>query len=123
MAKKDVKQAEGDDKDAPKEAAAPPDRLKVINDAAAKMRQEAADKGLFVISTDNFLNVIGYRQPRNAAFVEPPGFQPSPISAGRGGHARTPNRSPAGRGTRPQPGRASPQSTGNGTMTGPNCRK
>ncbi len=94
MAKKDVKQAEGDDKDAPKEAAAPPDRLKVINDAAAKMRLEAADKGLFVISTDNFLNVIGYRQPRNAAFVEPPGFQPSPISAGRGGQAPAPQIAP-----------------------------
>jgi hypothetical protein len=83
MVKKEAKPADGDDKDAPKEAAAPPDRLKVINDAAAKMRREAADKGLFVISTDNFLNVIGYRQTRNAGFAEPSGFHPSPVTAGR----------------------------------------
>ena len=107
MAKKEVKQAEGDDKDSPKEAAAPPDRLKIINDAAAKMRQQAADKGLFVISTENFLNVVGYRQPRNASFVEPSGFQPSPITAGRGGQAPAAQIAPAPEAT-PAPNQAVP---------------
>jgi hypothetical protein len=60
-----------------------PDRFKLINDAAAKMRREAADKGLFVISVENFLNVVGYRQPRSAAYGVPTGFRPSAIIAGQ----------------------------------------
>jgi hypothetical protein len=63
-------------------AEALPDRLKAINDAATAMRQEAIDKGLFIISTDNFLNAIGYRQPRGAAY-EQAGFRPTAIFAGQ----------------------------------------
>jgi hypothetical protein len=59
-----------------------PDRLKSISDAAAKMRQEAVDKGLLIISADNFLNCIGYREPR-IVYSEAGGFRPSMISAGQ----------------------------------------
>jgi hypothetical protein len=59
------------------------DRIKMINDAASKMRLEAADKGLLIISAENFLNVIGYRQPRSAVYTEAAGFRPSAIFAGQ----------------------------------------
>ncbi len=75
----DAKAADAAKADAPK-ADVLPDRLKGINDAAARMRQEAIDRGLFIISTENFLNTIGYRQPRGASEVS--GFSPSSISAG-----------------------------------------
>ena len=80
--KKDAKRRGRRQGHAPQGRQAPPDRIKIINEAAAKMRQEASDKGLFVISTDNFLNVIGYRQPRNAGPSEPAAFRPSPITTG-----------------------------------------
>ena len=83
--------ADPDKKDEAKKEEAPPaaegavaDRLRTLNDAAAKMRFEAVDKGLLIISTDNFLNVIGYRQPRSATYMEAAGFRPSVISAGQG---------------------------------------
>ncbi len=79
--KKEVKEDDEEKKDAAPKVDVVPDRIKSINDAAAKMRQEAADKGLLVISVDNFLNVIGYRQPRSAVFGEPGGFHPSAIVA------------------------------------------
>lgn len=52
-----------------------------LNELAAKMRAEAVDKGLFIISADNFLNVIGYRQARSANFAEGHGYRPSVITA------------------------------------------
>jgi hypothetical protein len=79
MKKEAVKEGDENKEEAPK-AEGFPDRLKMINESAAKMRQEAVDKGLFVISTDNFLNVIGYRQPRSI-YGEVAGFQPSAIMA------------------------------------------
>lgn len=45
------------------------DRHKLLNEAAAKMRQQAVARGLFVISAENFLNVVGYRSPRSASDV------------------------------------------------------
>jgi hypothetical protein len=78
----DEKKDEEKKDDAPK-AEVLPDRLKAINDAASKMRQEAADKGLLIISMDNFLNCIGYRQPRSAVYREAAGFRPSMIFAGQ----------------------------------------
>jgi len=82
--RKKVKDADGaEDKAEAPMADALPDRIKTVNDAAAKMRQEAADKGLLIISSDNFLNVIGYRQPRSAVYGEAGGFAPTLISAGQ----------------------------------------
>jgi hypothetical protein len=73
---------EKEKKDDADKAEAVPDRLKSISDAAAKMRQDAVDKGLLIISADNFLNCIGYREPRSA-FAEANGFRPTIISAGQ----------------------------------------
>jgi hypothetical protein len=88
------KEDEGDEKkEEPAKNDGVPDRLKAINDAAAKMRQEAADKGLFIISEENFLNVIGYRQPRSAVYGEATGFRPSAIISGQ--PAPSPNIQPA----------------------------
>ncbi len=67
--------------DAPADGQA--DRLKMINEAAAKMRLDAVDKGLLIISTDNLLNMMGYRQPRSAVYTEVGGFRPSVIFAGQ----------------------------------------
>ena len=88
--KNEVKDEDEEKKDAAPKADAPksdvvPDRIKSINEAAAKMRQDAADKGLLVISVDNFLNVIGYRQPQRRADGEAGGFRPSAITAGPAG--------------------------------------
>ncbi len=86
-AKKDeAKKEELKKDDMPKDEAAAGngDRVKSLNEAAAAMRKDAQDKGLFVISADNFLNVIGYRQPRSANIADPSGYRPSVISAGQG---------------------------------------
>ena len=97
--KEAVKEGDENKEEAPK-AEGFPDRLKMINDSAAKMRQEAVDKGLFVISTDNFLNVIGYRQPRSI-YGDVAGFQPSAIMAGQPSANLNINSAPPAKGGRP----------------------
>ena len=47
------------------------EQAKKINAAIAAVRAEAIEKGMFVISADNFANVIGYRRPRSASETEP----------------------------------------------------
>jgi hypothetical protein len=47
------------------------DQAKKINAAIAAVRAEAVERGMFVISADNFANVIGYRRPRSANDTEP----------------------------------------------------
>ena len=47
------------------------EQAKKINAAIAAVRAEAVEKGMFVISADNFANVIGYRRPRSANETEP----------------------------------------------------
>ncbi|GEM_PF-6616352 len=46
------------------------ERAKVINDGIAAMKKEAVDKGLFLISAENFTIAAGYRKPRNANITE-----------------------------------------------------
>lgn len=57
-----------------------PEREKAINEAIRAMRKDAADRGMFVISAENTLNVIGYRR-RSASEFESTGFRPTVISA------------------------------------------
>jgi hypothetical protein len=60
-------------------------REKNVNDAMLAVRNEAIEKGLFIISADNLVNVIGYRQPRSANDAELSSFRPSlPSAAGQG---------------------------------------
>lgn len=60
------------------------ERLKNYKDSLSLLRTEAIDKGLFIISVDNFLNVVGYRPPRSANLLEYSGFRPTVITAGQG---------------------------------------
>ena len=46
------------------------ERAKVINDGIAAMKKEAMDRGLFLISAENFTIAAGYRKPRNANITE-----------------------------------------------------
>jgi hypothetical protein len=58
------------------------ERAKNLNELMKEMRKEAVEKGLFVISPDNFLNVAGYRPARLARSDEYTGFRPGPVRAG-----------------------------------------
>lgn len=53
-----------------------------INEAIRALRKDASDKGVFIISADNFANVIGYREPRSALSVETGAFRPGMPVAG-----------------------------------------
>ncbi|MCI0683277.1 MAG: hypothetical protein L0Y71_14335 [Gemmataceae bacterium] len=46
------------------------ERAKLINDGIAAMQKNAIEKGIFLISAENFSIVAGYRRPRNANSVE-----------------------------------------------------
>lgn len=56
-------------------------RIQLVNDAIKAMRAEAIERGMFIISTENYANVIGYRPPRNANVLELSGFRPAQPSA------------------------------------------
>lgn len=75
------KEGEGKEGD-PKEV--PPAGEKTTNAVMTALRKEAADRGMFIISADNFLNVIGYRRPRSANDTSANSFRPSAIRAGQG---------------------------------------
>lgn len=53
-----------------------PEVNKRINDAVQAIRKEAVDRGMFIISSDNFATVIGFRRPRLADDDRPP-FRPT----------------------------------------------
>jgi hypothetical protein len=61
------------------------ERAKLINDAIAAMKQQAVDKGLFVISLENFMTASGFRTPRNAANIDVGAFRPTRPFAGAPG--------------------------------------
>jgi len=63
------------------EAEEPGGREKNVNDAIVAVRNEAVEKGLFIISADNLANVIGYRRPHSATDVEISSFRPTLPSA------------------------------------------
>jgi hypothetical protein len=57
-------------------------RVKAANDAIEALRKTSMDRGMFQISPDNFLNVIGYRRPRSKTDTEISHFHPGMPSAG-----------------------------------------
>ena len=57
-------------------------RAKAVNDAVAEMYKRAVERGLFQISPDNFLNVVGYRRPRSRTDTELSHFHPGVPFAG-----------------------------------------
>lgn len=46
------------------------ERAKLINDGIAAMKKDAIEKGVFLISAENFTIAAGYRKPRNANNTE-----------------------------------------------------
>ncbi len=58
------------------------ERAKALNEALQAMKKDAIEKGMFIISVDNFLNIVGYRIPRSATTSEYAGFRPSQPKAG-----------------------------------------
>lgn len=51
-------------------------RAKAVNDSIETLRKATLERGLFVISPENFLNVIGYRRPRSRTDTDLTGFRP-----------------------------------------------
>lgn len=81
------KDAEGKEGEAKQEAKAAqddtPDRAKAINESIRAMRKDAIDRGMFMISAENFLGVIGYRRSRSANDLGASAFRPSIMHAGQ----------------------------------------
>jgi hypothetical protein len=61
------------------------ERAKQINDSIAAVKKEAVEKGMFLISAENFSIVSGYRKPRNANDPAVSNFRASSPFAGVGG--------------------------------------
>lgn len=62
------------------------DAMTAANEGVAALRKEAVERGLFVISPENFGLVIGYRRPASALSTATLDFQPSlPSGGGLGG--------------------------------------
>jgi hypothetical protein len=57
-------------------------RVKAANDAFDSLRKAANDRGMFQISPDNFLNVVGYRRPRSKTDTELSLFHPGMPAGG-----------------------------------------
>jgi hypothetical protein len=67
-------------KDAPPQINA--ERNEQVNKSNFLMRNEARDRGLLLISAENFATVIGYRKARNANIAAVAGFRPTLPYAG-----------------------------------------
>jgi hypothetical protein len=52
-------------------------RVQLVDEAMKAMRNEAIDRGMFIISAENYANVTGYRRPRSANSLETSGFRPA----------------------------------------------
>jgi hypothetical protein len=62
------------------------DRVKLVHEAAQALRKDAIEKGVFIISGDNFATVIGYRRPRSLNdFEKSSEFRPTMPFVGTGG--------------------------------------
>jgi hypothetical protein len=64
------------EKEPNKEGLANKERIDLINASSLELRKDAIDKGLLLISAENFANVIGYRKARAANSVEYSTFSP-----------------------------------------------
>jgi hypothetical protein len=57
-------------------------RAKAVNESVAALQKRALERGLFQISPENFLNVVGYRRPRSKTDAELSHFHPGMPFAG-----------------------------------------
>jgi len=71
-----AKDADDKEKEPAKEGGAADDRNDAINKSNTTLRKDAVEKGLLIISAENFANMVGYRRARNANSVEISGFRP-----------------------------------------------
>jgi hypothetical protein len=59
------------------------DRIQLIQESVKEMRKDAVERGLFVLSPENFSIVIGYRRPRSASDTRVGDFRPFlPVAGG-----------------------------------------
>jgi hypothetical protein len=58
------------------------ERAKAVNEQLTKLRKEAVERGLFMISPENFLNVVGYRRHRSKTDTELSLFRPGMPAGG-----------------------------------------
>jgi hypothetical protein len=58
------------------------ERAKVVNGEIERLKKAAIDRGLFLISPENLVNVIGYRRPRSKTDMELAGFRPGMPAGG-----------------------------------------
>ncbi len=58
------------------------ERAAAVNASVGKLRGDAVERGLFVISPDNFANVVGYRRPRSRTDTALAHFHPGMPAAG-----------------------------------------
>ncbi len=79
MEKKDM---EKNPDEQPKEPLANVDRIQAVNQAIAKMKKDAVERGLIMISAENFGYMIGYRRARSATEFVRSGFNPTVPNAG-----------------------------------------
>jgi hypothetical protein len=75
--KKAVAKKDDDEKAEDAKAPANGGREKNVNDAIIAIRNEAVEKGLFIISAENLANVIGYRRQHSANELEASAFRPT----------------------------------------------
>jgi hypothetical protein len=77
-AKPPAAKAPDDDKEKePAKEAAPTDRNDLINKSSQALYNDARERGLLMISAENFATVIGYRRARSANSLEISTFRPS----------------------------------------------
>lgn len=72
-----------DEKAEPKEGAAPAAGLDAVNQSIQSLRNQAVERGLFIISPQNLAIVTGYRPPRSADSLSVSSFRPTPPTAPR----------------------------------------
>ncbi len=84
---KEMEKEPAKDKEAPneqlgKEPLANGDRVEVINRAIAQMKKDATDRGLIMISAENFGHMVGFRKARSATEFVRSRFMPGVPNAG-----------------------------------------
>lgn len=72
-----VDEEKKDEKEPAKDGAVNSDRNDTINKSNLMLRNDAKERGLMVISAENFATVIGYRKARSANSAEASGFRPA----------------------------------------------
>jgi hypothetical protein len=81
-----AKEPDGDDKKEPAKDQNPnADRATLIRASSLALRKEATERGMLLVSQENFSVLIGYRRARSANSAEISGFRPTLPYAGEAG--------------------------------------